>query len=430
MKIIYLSLLSILAYSASTPPDQLRLSWTGNQGEVKVVWVSYAMSTQALSYHSLCSPSSPWVNVSVSTKTYKVGSSPSRTEWLSSGLITNLSPSCTYQYKVANNETWSNVSTFSGRTPGSANDGASAKMLVIADWGTGTTGSLVLQYMASDILSNLYDGLIHAGDIAYDLQDANGLNGDLFLNMIQPVASSMAYMVLPGNHERSSNYSQYRNRFYMPTNTANQGTGLFYSFNIGPAHFVTLNTDAYFYMDAKSQQTQLNWLISDLQTANLNRNVRPWVIVLGHRPMYCASTRNLVTSSTYQACLSEADLLKTSFEDVFYQAGVDLYIQGHLHQYERMTPIYHNKTVKSDLDAAHMHVGAKAPVYITNGVGGNFEGLHNKQDPAEWLVDWSIALGYGRLNVMNTTHLYYGQVGVQTNTVIDYVWLVKTKNRY
>ena len=31
------------------------------------------------------------------------------------------------------------------------------------------------------------------------------------------------------------------------------------------------------------------WLEADLAAANLNRAQRPWVIVYGHRPMYCTT---------------------------------------------------------------------------------------------------------------------------------------------
>ena len=35
------------------------------------------------------------------------------------------------------------------------------------------------------------------------------------------------------------------------------------------------------------QKTQYDWLVQDLEEANKNREERPWVIVMGHRPFYC-----------------------------------------------------------------------------------------------------------------------------------------------
>lgn len=39
-----------------------------------------------------------------------------------------------------------------------------------------------------------------------------------------------------------SNYSHYRNRFSMPGKTDN----MYYSFDIGPVHFIALNTETYY----------------------------------------------------------------------------------------------------------------------------------------------------------------------------------------
>lgn len=82
--------------------------------------------------------------------------------------------------------------------------------------------------------------------MAYDLNDDNGSKGDTFLNEIQPLTSRYPYMVAPGNHESFRNFTHYKNRFAMPRNGANEGTGYFYSFDMGRAHFVVINTESFF----------------------------------------------------------------------------------------------------------------------------------------------------------------------------------------
>ena len=50
---------------------------------------------------------------------------------------------------------------------------------------------------------------------------------------------------MPGNHEQHANYTHYKERYNMPINDANEGTSKFYSFNLGPAHYIVLDTDIY-----------------------------------------------------------------------------------------------------------------------------------------------------------------------------------------
>ena len=119
-------------------------------------------------------------------------------------------------------------------------------------------------------------------------------------------------------------------------------------------------------------------------------------------------------------------------EEVFYQNGVDIYFQAHVHNYERDGPIYKNQSIASEFDGDNIHVGPKAPIYITNGNAGNSEGHNDPTSPTpqDWAQYWTNDYGYGRMVVYNNTHLYYEQFSSPETDLIDYVWVVKTKNRY
>ena len=39
--------------------------------------------------------------------------------------------------------------------------------------------------------------------VAYDLEDDGGVNGNVYMNGVQPIASQLSYAVGPGNHEVS-----------------------------------------------------------------------------------------------------------------------------------------------------------------------------------------------------------------------------------
>ena len=68
-----------------------------------------------------------------------------------------------------------------------------------------------------------------------------------------------------------SNFSNYKARFTMPEeNKADQDKNMFYSFNLGPIHFISINTEYYYYMDQpwKFQDCvirQYIWLYYDLR---------------------------------------------------------------------------------------------------------------------------------------------------------------------
>ena len=68
---------------------------------------------------------------------------------------------------------------------------------------------------------------------------------------------------------------------------------LYYSFDVGPVHFVVVSTEFYYFLNygKKLVAMQYEWVVDDLKAADSpeNRKKRPWVVMLGHRPMYCST---------------------------------------------------------------------------------------------------------------------------------------------
>jgi len=64
-------------------------------------------------------------------------------------------------------------------------------------------------------------------------------------------------------HLYYSNFSEYRARFTMP----GDAEGLWYSFNMGPAHFIFVSTEVYYFLDygLKLLTNQYAWLERDLK---------------------------------------------------------------------------------------------------------------------------------------------------------------------
>lgn len=105
---------------------------------------------------------------------------------------------------------------------------------------------------------------------------------------------------------------------------------------------------------------QYHWLKKDL--AKVDRNKTPWIIAMAHRPMY--SSQN----ATYQMDVANA------FEKVLIEHGVDMYLAGHIHWYERLYPLekggkIDKGSVVSD-NTYHTNPG-KSMTHVINGMAGN-----------------------------------------------------------
>ncbi|RCW51697.1 PKD domain-containing protein [Paenibacillus prosopidis] len=110
-----------------------------------------------------------------------------------------------------------------------------------------------------------------------------------------------------GNHEGTG--AVYRKYFPYPY-VANH----YWSFDYGPVHFVVLDMYATF----TSGSAQYNWLVNDLASTT-----KQWKVVMGHAPGWGAGTHANNTS------------VQTDIHPVLKQYGVQLYLNGHNHNYAR-----------------------------------------------------------------------------------------------
>lgn len=317
-----------------------------------------------------------------------------------------------------------------------------------------------------------YDALLHVGDLAYDLASLQGRRAARYVRMVEPAASRLPYMVAPGNHEWHANFSHYRALFSMPHRQ--QGSNLFYSFDVGPLHVLLYNTEVFFWPDlfGKAQQrAQHEWMEADLRAANANRASTPWILAAGHRPMYCvqalsggrcnaeheASRLGLPSFCPHnnpQACRPlhppGAPGSGPSFpvEHLFYRYGVDVAVYGHVHDYERFWPVF-NHTLPSPPGLGGLsfgrYINPRATVHVTSGAGGNGEMRGGAEAPpqgrcedsAPWCAfqsgyapapTQSYDYSYSRLAVHNATHLHWQQVSSLQGRVVDDWWVVQSRH--
>jgi acid phosphatase type 7 len=235
------------------------------------------------------------------------------------------------------------------------------------------------------------DWVYHVGDIGYANDYAEKLSHldkniyewvwDEYMTRIEPATTAVPYMTCPGNHEWdcssqvcnwfAANFSAYRNRFAMPrvgTEWTKNGTNMWFSFDYGSVHFVSISTES----DFKGQPfpdhfgDQVAWLDQDLARARKDPKTQ-FIVVIGHRPLYCS---NKEYSSSTGLPIGVYRSIQLSFEELFHKYDVELFMVGHVHAYERTHPTYKSK------------ISPGATTYIVNGAAGNQEGLD------DWPWSW------------------------------------------
>ena len=434
-----------------TNPEKVAIAWTENENEVKVTfWTILPVNAYLyVAYRPiLCvEEDQPFTYVKADTHEKTVGYilDMPRSEWRYTARIPNLRPECSYEYKVGTTDNWSETFLFAGLTPDYnepyEQQNLETSVLIYGDWGIGPQGertSLLLDKMAE---LRSFDAVLHIGDIGYDMEDFFGITGDIMQNIMQPIAANFPYMTIPGNHENYMNQTIYQYRFNMPEYDVNEHNDAFYSFNFGSAHYILFNTEPYLNFDDEgARQTQYNWMKEDLEKANAERDVRPWIIVGTHHPPYCTylwhpapydKPRLDKRHESIFPCTVDVQILREQFEDLWNEHGVDMVFAGHIHNYERTAPVYNATTSLSEADTQYSHLNANAPVYITCGAAGSREGHQPLNDsPPDWNRAQSNKFGVGKLTVHNGTHSYWEQYDSSTGDVVDYVYLVKNQLRY
>ncbi|KAI8645371.1 Metallo-dependent phosphatase-like protein [Parasitella parasitica] len=246
-----------------------------------------------------------------------------------------------YQYKVGS-KTKSNIKwskSYEFHTAPKRND-----FSFIATGDVGACNAVAVSHMMDLAKTHKYDFVTVAGDQAYNLDDFNGTKGDEYMNFMQDLFAQVPYLGAVGNHESAYNFSHYKNRFdSVPYAESKFDNSLMYSINYKSLHLVSFSTEVYFTGTTEEIQTAVNWLNADLEEANKHRRTRPWIIFLTHHPIYCSMDSS--DCSTRAATIKNGpvdpntNLNWGGLEDIMLKHKVDVYMSGHVHNYERTYPV-------------------------------------------------------------------------------------------
>ncbi|XP_065915755.1 uncharacterized protein [Dysidea avara] len=389
-------------------PEQIHISFGPSPNKMYVMWSVSQLETSNVTYSPI--PTTLVLRAIPHCWKFTKGN-PSGLQYLCRAEL-NVSPGAMHYYIIHCKWGSSRPLNFTAMRTG---QNWVPRLLVYGDMGK-HGGAESLGALVSEVEAGDTHAILHVGDFAYDFDSDGGVNGDQFMNRIQPLAAHVAYMTCPGNHEIPHDFSHYLNRFTMPSN----GHPFWYSWDMGPIHFISFSTEVYF-VDSNIEE-QYKWLEQDLIAANAakNRSTHPWIIAYGHRPFYCSNIDPI-------DCNVNTSKIRLGLEPLFYKYGVDIIFTGHEHSYERMWPVYNLEVVQHD------YINCKAPVHIITGTAGCneldgkcFTPMLRPQGPWSAYRSWSPGKhGYGRLKVFNGTHIRWEQVIALSDTLEDEVWIVK-----
>ncbi|MEH1923081.1 metallophosphoesterase family protein [Nostoc sp.] len=187
------------------------------------------------------------------------------------------------------------------------------RFVSVADTGTGAKGQYaVARAMNAYHKQNPYDLVVLAGDNIYNNGEIEKIN-EVFERPYQPLLKQgVKFQACLGNHDIRTANGDLQVK-YVGFNMK----GRYYTFRRGTVQFFALDTNG-----NADWKNQLSWLEKELSISNA-----PWKVVFGHHPIY--------SSGQYG---SNPDFIKT-FTPLFQKYGVQLYINGHEHNYERTRAI-------------------------------------------------------------------------------------------
>ncbi len=280
--------------------------------------------------------------------------------------LTGLVPGTTYAYRTRVDGQTSPTSTFT--TAPASSQGF--RFTAFGDQGVTAAAQTMVGQVA------LRKPRLHlvAGDLCYADRGGIGAPTDAFsvgawdkwLAIIQPVAASVPWMTVAGNHEMEPGYGPqgydgYLTRFTPPP-TGAPGCPATYHFRYGSVAFIQVDSNDVSWEIAHnlnySAGGQTTWLESVLANYRLPGSGIDFIVVTMHHCAY----------SNSQAHGSEGGV-RALWSPLFDTYGVDVVISGHNHQYER-SHLIRRGAVTVTAPSGTTADATKGTTYLTVGGGG------------------------------------------------------------
>jgi hypothetical protein len=195
--------------------------------------------------------------------------------------------------------------------------------------------------------------------------------GTCFFNLVDSKGIKSRSKIAIGNHEDESSegFSGYMSFFGL--------SQTYYAFTYGNARVIVMDSDRNSFSSGSSQY---NFVINQLQSASQDSNIK-WIIVYLHKQMY--TSPNTCGSGSCSNTGSDATNLRNTYHAKFVQYGVDVVLNGHLHNYQRTYPIAYDSGSPSSptitSTASTEYNDPTGQIFVTVGTGGiNLHALSGK----------------------------------------------------
>ncbi|KAK9926650.1 hypothetical protein M0R45_023866 [Rubus argutus] len=406
--------------------DEMTVTWTsGYNIDEAVPFVEWGLEREARTR-------SPAGTLTFSRR--DMCAAPARTVgWRDPGFIhtsflKDLWPNSVYSYKLGHRLSngsyiWSKVYSFkSSPYPG---QDSLQRVIVFGDMGKAERdgsneyadyqpGSLNTTDQLIKDLDNI-DIVFHIGDIPY----ANGYisQWDQFTSQVEPLASVVPYMVASGNHERDTTGTgsfydtndsggecgvPAETMYYVP---AENRAKFWYATDYGMFHFCIADTEH----DWREGSEQYKFM--EKCFASANRHKQPWLIFAAHRVLGYSSDSWYGEEGSFDEPMGRDDMQK-----LWQRYKVDIAFYGHVHNYERICPIYQNQCVNSETSNYSGTVNGTIHVVVGGG-GSHLSDFSTLQ--TFWSIYKDLDFGYTKLTAYNHSSLLFEYMKSSDGKVYD-----------
>ncbi|KAL2347040.1 hypothetical protein Fmac_001040 [Flemingia macrophylla] len=261
-----------------------------------------------------------------------------------------------------------------------------------------------------------YDIVFHIGDLPY----SNGYisQWDQFTAQVKEISSTVPYMIASGNHERDwpNTGSFYdttdsggecgvpaETMYYFP---AENKAKFWYKADYGMFRFCIADSEH----DWREGSEQYKFIEHCLAT--VDRKQQPWLIFSAHRPLGYSSNAWYGKEGSF-----EEPMGRESLQKLWQKYKVDIAFYGHVHNYERICPIYQNICVNSE---KHHYSGTvNGTIHVVVGGGGSHLSDFSSVPPV-WSLYRDLDFGFGKLTAFNHSYLLFEYKRSSDGKVYDF----------